>query len=99
MESVHKGLARGALALYGVQFVRKIIPLISIPYLARILGPAGWGLVAYVLSFSEILGQVFEFGFNLSATREIARHRADRERCSEIVRRMATPTRRRVQPK
>jgi PST family polysaccharide transporter len=85
MADLHKGLAQGALALYVVQFFRKIVPLISIPYLARILGPSGWGLVAYVMAFSDLLVLVLEFGFNLSATREIARYRDDRERCSEIM--------------
>jgi polysaccharide transporter, PST family len=80
-----KKLTRNALALYGVQFCRKLVPLVSVPYLARILGPGGWGRVAFALAFGELLVMLIEFGFNLSATRELARHRDSKERCREIA--------------
>src|SRR5438067_13040190 len=82
---LNKKLTRNALALYGVQFCRKLVPLMSVPYLARILGPAGWGRVAFALAFGELLVMVIEFGFNLSATREVARHRGRARSCREIA--------------
>ncbi|HZU29064.1 MAG TPA: oligosaccharide flippase family protein [Bryobacteraceae bacterium] len=78
-------LVQNVLALYGAQAARKIIPLISLPYLARTLGPAGWGLVAFVTALAEFMVIVIDFGFNLSATREIARHRNSPERCGEVM--------------
>ncbi len=78
-------LVQNAFALYGMQFCRKIVPLITIPYLARILGPAGWGSVAFVLSFGGLIVLLIEFGFNLSATREVARNRDSPEACGRIV--------------
>ena len=78
-------VARNAASLYAVQFCRKIFPLISIPYLARTLGPAGWGTVAFVQSLSEFLVLWIEFGFNLSATRDIAHHRYSPEECGRIA--------------
>ncbi len=78
-------IARNAAALYGLQFCRKIFPLISIPYLARVLGPAGLGTVAFVQSLSEFLVLWIEFGFNLSATRDIAHHRDSPEECGRIA--------------
>ena len=71
---------QNAAALYGVQFVRKLLPLVIIPYLARTLGPAGWGVVAFTQSIAEFMVLVIEFGFNLSATREIARNRESKRR-------------------
>jgi PST family polysaccharide transporter len=68
-------LSHNVLALYGVQVGRKLIPLISIPYLARVLGPAGWGTVAFIAAMVELLVICIEFGFNISATREVARNR------------------------
>jgi PST family polysaccharide transporter len=79
-----KTLTRNALSLYGVQFCRKLLPFVCVPYLARILGPAGWGRVAFAVAFGEILVMLIEFGFNLSATREVARHRDSREQCRAI---------------
>jgi PST family polysaccharide transporter len=78
-------LAQNVAALYGVQFGRKIIPLISVPYLARVLGPLGWGKVAFVTAVAEFLVILIEFGFNLSATREIARNRECPRKCGEVM--------------
>jgi PST family polysaccharide transporter len=78
-------VAQNSAALYGVQFCRKIFPLITVPYLTRMLKPSGWGTVAFVLSMSEIVALIIEFGFNLSATREISRQRHDRRICSEVM--------------
>lgn len=70
-------VVKNAFALYGVQIGRKLIPLASIPYLARVLGPEGWGEVAFVTAMAELIVIVIEFGFNLSATRSIAHFRND----------------------
>ena len=75
----HK-LVQNALSLYGVQIATYVIPLVTIPYLARVLGVAGWGLVAIAQGFGSYVGILGEYGFGLSATREVARHREDREK-------------------
>ena len=62
-------VVNNAAALYGVQIGRKLIPLASIPYLARVLGPEGWGKVAFVTAMAELIAILIEFGFCLSATR------------------------------
>jgi PST family polysaccharide transporter len=78
-------LMQNVAALYGVQVGRKLIPLVTIPYLARVLGIAGWGKVAFVTAVSEFVVIAIEFGFNLSATREIARHRNSPAACGEVM--------------
>jgi polysaccharide transporter, PST family len=78
-------LMQNVAALYGVQIGRKLIPLVTIPYLARVLGIAGWGTVAFVTALSEFVIIAIEFGFNLSATREIARHRDSPAACGEVM--------------
>lgn len=78
-------LMQNVAALYGVQIGRKLIPLITIPYLARVLGIAGWGKIAFVTAVSEFVVIAIEFGFNLSATREIARHRNSPVACGEVM--------------
>lgn len=79
------GLVQNAISLSGVQAASYVIPLVTIPYLARVLGAAGWGLVAFAQAFGAYLALLGEYGFALSATREVARHRGDRERLTEIV--------------
>lgn len=63
---------RSAAFLSVIQLANQLIPLVSIPYLASVLGPAGWGRLAIAQSFGLYLTTVLEYGFNLSATREIA---------------------------
>jgi PST family polysaccharide transporter len=77
-------LVQNALSLYGVQIASYIVPLITIPYLARVLGVAGWGLVAFAQSFGSFIILAAEYGFALSATREVARHRNDRDKLTDV---------------
>jgi len=78
-------LARNAAALYGAHLAGMALSLVAIPYLARVLRPEGWGAVVFAQSFAGMLTLVLEYGFYLSATREIARSRDDRDRVAEVV--------------
>lgn len=66
-------LAENAFALYAVGFAAYLFPLLTAPYLARVLRPEGWGRVALAQGAGQMLVIVVEYGFLLSATREIAR--------------------------
>src|SRR5688572_16548648 len=68
-------IVRNALSLYGVQAAEMLLPLIAVPYMTRVLRPDGWGLVVFAQSFAGGMSVLLEYGFNLSATREIARNR------------------------
>jgi PST family polysaccharide transporter len=72
------------LALFSVQVFRKLMPVITMPYLARVLGATGWGTVAFVQGFATCLILLVEFGFYISGTREVARWRESREKLGEI---------------
>ncbi|HEV2273836.1 MAG TPA: flippase [Acidobacteriaceae bacterium] len=72
-------------ALFGTQAAAYVFPLLTIPYLARVLGPAHFGMVAFAQSLGLYLAIVVEFGFQLSATRRVARFRDDREQLEQIV--------------
>ncbi|MGA8812245.1 MAG: flippase [Candidatus Sulfotelmatobacter sp.] len=81
---VRHALFQNVLSLYGVQVASYIVPLITIPYLARVLGANGWGLVAFAQSFGSYFALLGEYGFALSATREVARHRDNRDNLTDI---------------
>lgn len=78
-------VVHNALSLYGLQFAGWVLPLVTFPYLARVLRPQGFGVLVLYQSLAMWLSIVLEYGFNWSATREIARHRDNPERISEIV--------------
>lgn len=58
-------IAQNATALYAVQILSYIFPLISLPYLARVLEPHHFGLIAFAQSFANWLAVVGEYGFML----------------------------------
>jgi len=78
-------IAHNAASLYLVQACRKLLPLFTLPYLARVLGPSGWGDVAFTQSMGDFIGILIEFGFVLSATRDLAQNRSSKEASGRIV--------------
>ncbi len=67
------------LAVYGIHFANQALPLITVPYLSRTLGPSGWGLVAMAQAFGMYGNLVVDYGFVYSATRQIATASAPNE--------------------
>ena len=73
----HK-VAKNTLSLYGIQFAGYVIPLITLPYLARVLLAPGFGLLLFSQSFALGASIIIEYGFNFCATRRAAQHQGDR---------------------
>lgn len=69
------------LVLRGFQF---LIPLITLPYLVRTIGIENFGLVNFALSLGLYFGAIIQFGFGITATREIARNRDNHEKLEQI---------------
>lgn len=78
-------LLRNAGALYGVQLANQLPPLIVIPYLARVLGPQGWGIVAFAQAFAAYGTVAVGYGFEYAGTRAVARERDRAGRLAELV--------------
>ncbi len=78
-------VSQNAIALYSVQFVLTLLPLVTLPWMARVLGPAEVGVLLFTQSFSFLVGMVIEYGFGLSATRRIAKERHDPEAMAATV--------------
>lgn len=68
----HRVFFKNAAWQYVLQGVKFILPLVTLPYLARVLMPEGYALYTYVLALMAYAQVIVEFGFNLSGTRRIA---------------------------
>ncbi len=56
-----------------------VFPLITFPYLSRILGPEGMGKINFASSFSNYFAMVASLGIPMYGAREIARVRDNKE--------------------
>jgi PST family polysaccharide transporter len=82
---LRRGLVQNVVALYGVQICTYALPLITFPYLARVLGPSGWGSVVFAQAIGVVIAVLVEYGFDISASRETSRHRDEPGRLSELI--------------
>ena len=67
-----------------VQFANYVAPLITLPYLFRVLGPSNYGVTEMARAVSVYFLILTDYGFSLSATREISVHRDDPQKVSEV---------------
>ena len=80
----YKRILENMISLTGLQFASYILPLITLPYLTLVLGPEKFGLTQYAISLITYFQFFTDYGFNLSATRELAICRDDNQKISQI---------------
>jgi polysaccharide transporter, PST family len=80
----NKKLFENFISLYILQGTNYLLPLITFPYLSRVLGPENFGLISFANAFVAYFIALTDFGFNLSATRQVAIHKSDKSKVNEI---------------
>lgn len=71
--------------LYAAAVVTYGLPLVTMPYLARVLGASSYGALLFAQAFGNYVLILTEYGFAFSATRDLARHRESTVKRAEIV--------------
>ena len=85
MVSKNSRLKRNTLFLYAATIVKLIGPLVTLPYLTRVLSVETYGYVSFVKSYATYAQLLLDFGFLLSATKEIALAVGDSEKIGRIA--------------
>lgn len=71
-------------ALGALRGTNYLIPLIAIPYLTRVLGADAFGKYAFVQVIMQAFILLIDYGFSLTATRDISANRKDNDKVSKI---------------
>lgn len=76
---------KNTVSLYLMNFVKLIFPLFTLPYLTRVLSTNAYGVVTYVKSFVVYIQLILDFGFLLSATKDIVLVKEDLDKVGRIL--------------
>ena len=79
-----KGL-HNVLSLSGLQVITYLFPIIILPYLFRVIGPEKFGLIAFAQSFVQYFMILTDYGFSVSATKEIALCFEDKPKVHHVI--------------
>lgn len=67
-----------------LQAANYLFPLITLPYLLRVVGYGKYGLIAFAQALVAYFITLTNYGFDLSATRDISLHKDDKIKVSQI---------------
>ncbi len=80
----NRQVASNVFSLSALQVANAILPLIAVPYIVRVIGPRDYGTIAFAQAFVTYFVLLVNYGFDLSASREIARIREDRSKLADV---------------
>jgi len=81
----NKSLVENFSYLSLLQAFNLVLPLLSYPYLIRVLGTTIYGKIIFAQAIIGYLTLLVGFGFSITATKEISIHRKNKKKISEIV--------------
>ncbi len=84
LPKTNRRLISNFVALTLVQGTNFLLPLLVMPYVIRQIGPEGFGIISLAHVVMIYLSTISDYGFNLTATRDIALHKSDKLRVSRI---------------
>ena len=80
----NKNLVNNVRALFTLQMVNYVLPLVTVPYVVRVIGIDNFGLLSFGVAVAGYCNLVCDYGFNLSATREISLYRHNQNQLLKI---------------
>ena len=83
--SKKKALFGNTMFLYIMTFSTQLLNLITVPYITRVLGPVVYGKIGVAVGYMTYVQLVLDFGFILSATREVVNNRNNINHISKLI--------------
>src|SRR5690349_1796060 len=74
MAEPHEGkkVLHNVISLSWLQAITYALPIVVLPYIFRIIGPDKFGLIAFAQAFVQYFVILTDYGFSVSATKEIS---------------------------
>lgn len=85
MESNNKKMIKNSTMMFIMNLAKMVFPFITLPYLTRVLSTNAYGTVAYVKTMMSYMQIIVDFGFALSATRDIVQEKSNRIKLGFVV--------------
>ncbi|MEE3486968.1 MAG: oligosaccharide flippase family protein [Bulleidia sp.] len=85
MQSEAKKATKNTTMLYLMNIAKMVFPLVTLPYLTRVLTVECYAVVAYVKAVMQYVQIALIFGFTLSATKDIVNVNGDKKQIGKIT--------------
>jgi O-antigen/teichoic acid export membrane protein len=82
--ALRSSVGKNALSLYSIQFANYLLPLITVPYLVRVLGAERFGTLSFGQGLVAYFSAMVSYGFDWSATRKISVERSKADVVSRV---------------
>ena len=82
---LNRKITGNIIALGVLQLGNYVFPFLTVPYLSHLLSVEHYGIILLATSFSAYFGVICDYGFLLSATREVALNSHNPEKLKRIV--------------
>lgn len=76
---------KNIMMLYGMSIAKIIFPLLTLPYLTRVLTVESYGVVSYIKALMQYMQIVVDFGFMLSGTKDIVNAKNNHDKLEKEV--------------
>ena len=79
-----KTLIENFASLSALQVVTLILPLITLPYVLRVMGKSGYGVYVMAITMMDYFVTITDFGFAVLAPRDVALTRDDKDARNKV---------------
>ena len=83
-KSVLKRFSINVASLFSVQLANMLLPLLTVPYVVRIIGPERLGLLNFSTAYVAYFTLLINYGFELAAVRAIAADRTNKDLVNRV---------------